>query len=105
MRTTALGRTSIVTVSGTSSGVIPSNVCPESGVLVSVPYRQYIPCSMGESQDTGSSDRERSQRLAKVDELRAAGIEPYPVRFDRDLTLGELRERYGQLPADSDTGD
>src|SRR5204863_345376 len=40
-----------------------------------------------------------------LDALRAAGVEPYPVRFDRDLTLGELRDKYGQLPADSDTGD
>src|SRR5436190_7170082 len=105
MRTVAPGRTSMVTVSGTSSGVIPSNLCPERPVLVSPPCRQYIPCCMGEGQDTGSSDRERSQRLAKIDALRAAGVEPYPVRFDRDLTLGELRDKYGQLPADSDTGD
>jgi len=60
---------------------------------------------MGEdSHDAGPPD-ERAQRLAKVDALRAAGVDPYPVRFDRDLTLGELRDRYGQLPADSDTGE
>ena len=60
---------------------------------------------MGEdSHDAGPPD-ERAQRLAKIDALRAAGVDPYPVRFDRDLTLGELRDRYGQLPADSGTGE
>ncbi len=29
---------------------------------------------------------------------RAAGVDPYPVRFDRDRTLGELRAEFGDLP-------
>jgi lysyl-tRNA synthetase class 2 len=37
---------------------------------------------------------ERERRLAKVDALREAGGDPYPVRFDRTTTLAELRERY-----------
>ena len=35
---------------------------------------------------------ERERRLAKLDALRAAGIDPYPVRFDRDHTAAELHE-------------
>ena len=43
---------------------------------------------------------ERERRLAKVDALREAGGDPYPVRFDRTTTLAELRDRYdGQLEA------
>src|SRR5437763_9756259 len=57
------------------------------------------------SHDEGAPGAERAQRLAKVDELRGSGVDPYPVRFDRDLTLGELRELFGQLPADSDPGE
>ncbi|MGQ0804439.1 MAG: lysine--tRNA ligase [Actinomycetota bacterium] len=43
---------------------------------------------------------QRAQRLAKVEALRARGVDPYPVRFDRTLTVAELRDRYdGQLEA------
>jgi lysyl-tRNA synthetase class 2 len=40
---------------------------------------------------------ERARRVSKLDSLRRRGIEPYPVRFDRTHTLGELRERFGAL--------
>jgi lysyl-tRNA synthetase, class II len=40
---------------------------------------------------------ERARRLADLDALRARGVDPYPVRFDRDRTLGELRAEFGGL--------
>jgi lysyl-tRNA synthetase, class II len=46
---------------------------------------------------------ERRRRLGDVEELRAAGIDPYPVRFDRDRTLRELRAEFGDLPAGTET--
>jgi lysyl-tRNA synthetase class 2 len=46
---------------------------------------------------------ERARRLADVEELRAQGVDPYPVRFDRDRTLGELRAEFGDLPPGSET--
>ncbi len=45
----------------------------------------------------------RSQRLAKLARLREEGIEPYPYRFDRDRTIGELRESFGSLEAGEET--
>jgi lysyl-tRNA synthetase class 2 len=48
---------------------------------------------------------ERARRLAKVDELRAAGADPYPVRFDRTHTAAELHERWGGLDAGAETDD
>ncbi len=50
-------------------------------------------------------DAEQERRLAKVDALREDGIEPYPYRFDRSDTLGELRERYGHLEPGVETDD
>jgi len=47
---------------------------------------------------------ERQHRLDKLETLRARGVEPYPVRFDRDTRAAELRERYGSLAPDADTG-
>ena len=47
---------------------------------------------------------ERARRLADLDELRARGVDPYPVRFDRDRTLGELRAEFGDLSPATDTG-
>jgi lysyl-tRNA synthetase class 2 len=46
---------------------------------------------------------ERDRRLDKVDALRDAGVEPYPYRFDRSTTLGELRRRHGDLAPGTET--
>jgi lysyl-tRNA synthetase class 2 len=46
---------------------------------------------------------ERARRLADLDDLRARGVDTYPVRFDRDRTLGELRAEFGDLPAATET--
>ncbi|MDZ7733536.1 MAG: OB-fold nucleic acid binding domain-containing protein [Acidimicrobiia bacterium] len=45
----------------------------------------------------------RAVRLAKVDELRARGIEPYPHRFERDHTVEQLRQEFGGLDAGEET--
>ena len=44
-------------------------------------------------------------RREKLDRLRAAGVEPFPVSVPRTESLGELRERYPSLAADATTGD
>ena len=46
---------------------------------------------------------EKSKRLQKLDGLRDAGTNPYPYRFDRSLTLGELRRQFGELAAGTET--
>lgn len=43
-------------------------------------------------------------RRAKLQRLRAAGVEPYPVGFRRTATAGELRERYAGLAPETATG-
>jgi lysyl-tRNA synthetase class 2 len=48
---------------------------------------------------------ERARRLAKLDALRATGVDPYPVRFDRDHTTAELHDEYDALEAGAETGD
>jgi lysyl-tRNA synthetase len=49
-------------------------------------------------------ESERQHRLEKLDALRGRGIEPYPVRFDRDATAAELHSKYGSLEPDQSTG-
>jgi lysyl-tRNA synthetase class 2 len=48
---------------------------------------------------------ERARRLAKLEALRATGVDPYPVRFDRDHTTAELHDEYGALEAGMETED
>lgn len=48
---------------------------------------------------------ERERRLAKLDGLRARGVEPYPVRFDRDTTAAELHARHHGHVAGERTGE
>jgi lysyl-tRNA synthetase class 2 len=43
-------------------------------------------------------------RREKLDRMRAAGMDPYPVGFPRTTTIGELRERYPNLAPDTFTG-
>ncbi len=56
------------------------------------------PDTTDDDAPTGSGlAAERTRRLALVDHLREAGDNPYPYRFDRSHTLGEVRDRWGHL--------
>jgi lysyl-tRNA synthetase class 2 len=46
----------------------------------------------------------RRHRLEKLDALRARGIDPYPVRFDRDSSAAAIHEEFDGLAAGTDTG-
>ena len=57
-----------------------------------------------QDQSTGSGlVAEKARRLARVDELRRSGVEPYPYRFDRSHTLHEVRAEWGELEAGTET--
>ncbi|MER7860987.1 bifunctional lysylphosphatidylglycerol synthetase/lysine--tRNA ligase LysX [Amycolatopsis japonica] len=43
-------------------------------------------------------------RMAKLDRLREAGIDPYPVGFARDDLLGDVVSKFGDLSPDTHTG-
>jgi lysyl-tRNA synthetase len=62
-----------------------------------------------EAQEDGASRAEfqqevRAHRLEKLEKLRERGIEPYPVRFDRDATAAAIRTEFGDLAAGADSG-
>jgi lysyl-tRNA synthetase, class II len=46
-----------------------------------------------------------AERRKKRENLAGQGIDPYPSRFDRTATAGELHARYGDLAADVRTGE
>jgi len=46
---------------------------------------------------------ERARRLGDLEALRHEGVDPYPVRFDRDRTLADLRAEFGDLPPGTET--
>ena len=48
---------------------------------------------------------ERARRLALVEEMRAAGVQPYPYRFDRSHTLADIRSAFGDLEAGTETSE
>jgi lysyl-tRNA synthetase, class II len=43
-------------------------------------------------------------RLAKLDRMRAAGVDPYPVGFPRTATIAEVRAAHPDLEPDTATG-
>lgn len=59
--------------------------------------------------DPGSGSRflqeERAHRLAKLEAMRDRGVDPYPVRFDRDHTTAAIRKRFADLGKGEDTTD
>lgn len=44
-------------------------------------------------------------RREKLERLRAASVDPYPVGVPRTHSLAEIRAAYADLPTDTDTGD
>jgi len=54
--------------------------------------------------ETPAPEDEYARRVAGVEAIRAAGGEPYPVRFDRDRTAASLHEEYGGLEPGTETG-
>ncbi len=50
------------------------------------------------------SEQERV-RLAKMERLRAAGTDPYPIGYPRTDAITAVRERHAGLPADTATGE
>jgi len=53
--------------------------------------------------DEGASEQIRV-RLAKVERLRQAGTDPYPVGYPRTHTIAQVRERHAGLPPGTGTG-
>jgi lysyl-tRNA synthetase, class II len=50
-----------------------------------------------------AEDRIRADRIAKVDAMRAAGVDPYPARTPARVPVVQVRERYGALEAGAET--
>ena len=44
-------------------------------------------------------------RREKLDRIRERGAEPYPVTVPRTISIGQLRNKHGDLAADTTTGD
>jgi lysyl-tRNA synthetase class 2 len=44
-------------------------------------------------------------RREKLDRLRARGVEPFALRFDRDALVSDVRDKYGDLKPGGSTGD
>src|SRR5437870_579907 len=65
---------------------------------------EMIPGDTSEPPGTIAPEDEYARRLAAVEAIRAAGGDPYPVRFDRDRTAASLHEEYGALEPGTETG-
>jgi lysyl-tRNA synthetase, class II len=63
---------------------------------------------MTEDQESGAArfdvPEQMRVRLAKVERLRAAGVDPYPVGYPRTHPIAEVRGEFGELAPDTVTG-
>jgi lysyl-tRNA synthetase class 2 len=55
--------------------------------------------------DRGHLPEQMQVRLAKLDRIRAAGGDPYPVGFPRTTTIAEIRDKHPDLAPDTATGE
>ncbi|GAA4904751.1 bifunctional lysylphosphatidylglycerol synthetase/lysine--tRNA ligase LysX [Streptomonospora salina] len=62
---------------------------------------------MSEGLDEAYDDLPEQMRVRreKLDRLRAEGVDPYPLGFPRTTTVAAIREKHGDLAADSGTGE
>ncbi|MEE8498170.1 MAG: lysine--tRNA ligase [Acidimicrobiia bacterium] len=62
---------------------------------------------MGDGDERSSLDENplTAARLAKIDRLRSAGVEPYPYRFERSAFAADLRDRHRGLEPEARTGE
>ncbi|SNR28506.1 lysyl-tRNA synthetase, class II [Haloechinothrix alba] len=61
---------------------------------------------MTEAHDDFADDLPEQMRIRreKLDRLRQAGVDPYPVGYDRTTSIAEVREDHEHLEADTGTG-
>ena len=61
---------------------------------------------MGDGERSSlDENRLTAARLAKIDQQRAAGSEPYPYRFERNALAADLHHRYEGLGQEATTGE
>ncbi len=61
--------------------------------------------SAGISAASAALSEQERVRVAKMERLKSAGIEPYPVGYPRTDTIAAIRQRHGDLAADTATGE
>ncbi|MEJ5255131.1 MAG: lysine--tRNA ligase [Acidimicrobiales bacterium] len=61
------------------------------------------PAELEDATEVEAPGGVRAVRLRKLAALRARGVDPYPYRFDRDRTISEIRQRFGDLPPGEET--
>ena len=66
-------------------------------------YRRDSVSDEVDDQHLGGLEQEKARRLAAIDSLRQSGTNPYPYRFDRSHSLGDIRAEHGALEAGSET--
>jgi lysyl-tRNA synthetase class 2 len=70
---------------------------------VSEPIDDVQPVGDSDAGSGSGLAAEKARRLGRVAELRGRGAEPYPYRFDRSHTLGEVRADHPDLAAGTET--
>jgi lysyl-tRNA synthetase class 2 len=75
---------------------------------VGAEFASYVAEIEEKAREVGPKQARRPEqvrvRIAKLDQLRDSGMDPYPVGFDRDGVLADVRARFGDLAPDTHTG-
>ncbi len=66
--------------------------------------RQIEECSAKQAPKPMRRPEQVRVRVAKLDKLREAGIDPYPVGFAREDLIGDIVSKFGDLTAGTESG-
>ena len=66
-------------------------------------YRRRSVNEENQEQGAGGLEHEKARRIAALAAMRDAGTNPYPYRFDRSHTLGEIRRDHDALEPGTET--
>ena len=72
--------------------------------LISVACHVFAASAYSVAVSGDAEDRIRADRIAKVDAMRAAGVDPYPARTPARVPVADVRERFAELEAGAESG-
>jgi lysyl-tRNA synthetase class 2 len=99
-------------VAGALEGFLPASLrSPRRGITVDTVDEDFLAqvkeidaCAMRAEPRPMRRPEQVRVRIAKLDRLRAAGVDPYPAGFERDTMLADVANKFAGLAPDTHTG-
>jgi len=96
-----VGSAAAAGLAATSAAIVARSAASR---LISVACHVFAASAYSVAVSGDAEDRIRADRIAKVDAMRAAGVDPYPARTPARVPVADVRERFAELEAGAESG-